>query len=183
MRAHTTDLPGVMLLEPTVFEDDRGHFFEAYTERAFAELTGIDETFVQDNQSRSHRGVLRGLHYQLEPRSQGKLVRTIHGSIWDVAVDLRRSSASFLSWCGYEISSTNRRQLWIPPGFGHGFVALTEYADVLYKTTDFYAPEFDRSLRWNDPAVGIDWPVDGLRVQTSEKDRTAPLLADADVFE
>jgi dTDP-4-dehydrorhamnose 3,5-epimerase len=179
-----TDLAllGLLIYEPAVFGDDRGFFYEAWNRRAFAEATGEDPEFVQDNHSRSVAGVLRGIHYQLEPHSQGKLVRAAIGRIWDVAVDLRRSSPTFGQWVGVELSEENHKQLWIPPGFGHGFLVLSEVADVLYKATDYYAPALDRSLRWNDPTLGIDWPVDGAEPVLSAKDAAAPFLEDAEVF-
>lgn len=181
MLARPTDLPDVLILEPRVFEDDRGFFFESYNARAFAEATGLDPRFVQDNHSRSLRGVLRGLHYQVPPHAQGKLVRAVSGRIWDVAVDLRRSSPTFGRWVGVELDDRSPRQLWVPPGFAHGFVVLSDFADVLYKTTDFYAPECDRSVLWNDPEIGIEWPLDGEPV-LSPKDAGAPGLRDAEVF-
>lgn len=181
VRAEPTDIPGVVILEPRVFEDERGFFFESYNDRAFAEATGLDPRFVQDNHSRSLRGVLRGLHYQVPPHAQGKLVRAVSGRIWDVAVDLRTSSPTFQQWVGVELDDESPRQLWIPPGFGHGFVVLSEFADVVYKTTDYYAPDCDRSLRWDDPEIGIEWPLDGEPV-LSPKDAAAPGLREAEVF-
>ena len=176
-------LPGVLVIEPTVFGDDRGFFMESWNRRSFAEETGLDVSFVQDNHSRSVGGVLRGIHYQLAPCAQGKLVRVAAGSVWDVAVDLRRSSPAFGRWVGVELSAANHKQLWIPPGFGHGFLVLGESADVLYKATAHYAPDYDRSLRWDDPRLGIDWPLDGVAPILSGKDAGAPLLDDADVFD
>lgn len=170
----------VVLVEPRVFTDERGLFFESWNARTHRSLVG-GATFVQDNQSRSRRGVLRGLHYQLPPHAQGKLVRCIGGAIWDVAVDVRRGSPSFGGWVGYELSEDNHHQLWIPPGFAHGFVALTEPADVLYKATGFYEPTSERSIAWDDPQLAIDWPLDGAPV-LSDKDAAAPLLDDAEQF-
>jgi dTDP-4-dehydrorhamnose 3,5-epimerase len=170
----------VQLIEPDVFEDQRGFFSESWNRERFAAGVGEDIDFVQDNHSRSARGVLRGLHYQLPPRPQGKLVRVLVGSIWDVAVDIRRSSESFGAWVGMELSAANHRQLWIPPGFAHGFLALTE-ADVIYKVTEYYSREHDRSLRWDDPDIGIEWPLDEKPI-LSDKDADAPLLRDAEVF-
>ena len=174
-----TALPGVKLIEPNVFGDDRGFFLESWNARAFADA-GIDAAFVQDNHSRSVRGVLRGLHYQIvEP--QGKLVRVVSGAVFDVAVDIRRSSAHFGSWVGAELSADNKRSLWVPPGFAHGFIVLSETADLTYKCTTYYALAYDRSIAWNDPAIGIDWPLIGAP-QLSAKDAAAPRLADAEVF-
>ncbi|MCX7945904.1 MAG: dTDP-4-dehydrorhamnose 3,5-epimerase [Hydrogenophilus sp.] len=182
MKAVETALPGVLILEPKVFSDERGYFFESFREERFAEIVGRSVRFVQDNESRSRRGTLRGLHYQVPPRAQGKLVRCVEGAIFDVAVDLRRSSATFGKWFGVELSDNNRRQLWIPEGFAHGFLALTEFARVLYKTTDYYAPECDRVVAWNDPVLGIEWPSLGGEFLLSEKDRTAPFLSAAELF-
>ena len=177
-----TLLPDVIAMTPPMFEDDRGFFFESFNMREFEAIVGTSVTFVQDNHSRSARHVLRGLHYQLPPHAQGKLVRCGTGAVFDVAVDIRRSSRTFRQWVGMELSAANRRQLWIPPGFAHGFVALTEGAELLYKTTDFYARECDRSIRWNDPDIGIKWPV-GLDPVTSVKDSEAPGLAHAEIFD
>jgi dTDP-4-dehydrorhamnose 3,5-epimerase len=174
-----TPLPGVLLIEPQLFGDERGFFMESWNRRAFASR-GLDLEFVQDNHSRSARGVLRGLHYQVhEP--QGKLVRVVSGAVFDVAVDLRRSSPNFGRWVGYELSADNKRMLWVPPGFGHGFLVLSETADFLYKTTAYYAPQWDRGVRWNDPDIGIDWPLDGAPT-LSAKDEAAPWLRDAEVY-
>jgi dTDP-4-dehydrorhamnose 3,5-epimerase len=181
VKAERTPLPGVYLLEPTVYEDARGHFFETFQAETFAGLVGYRWDFVQDNQSRSKRGVVRGLHYQIR-RPQGKLVRAISGEIYDVAVDLRKHSPTFGKWFGAVLSAENRKALWIPPGFAHGFQALSETADVLYKTTDTYAKEFDRTLRWNDPALGIDWPILDRPI-LSEKDAAGTDWARADKFD
>jgi dTDP-4-dehydrorhamnose 3,5-epimerase len=175
---HQTELPGVLLLEPRVFGDDRGFFLESWNAKTFADA-GLDLDFVQDNHSRSAHGVLRGLHYQLK-NPQGKLVRVTSGAVFDVAVDLRRSSPHFGKWVGYELSEANKRMLWVPPGFGHGFVVTSESADFLYKCTELYDPTDDRGVRWDDPAIGIDWPVTAPAL--SAKDAAAPLLADAQVF-
>jgi len=180
MNVIPTTLPGVLILEPKVFGDDRGFFYESYNERRFAELTGAQTAFVQDNHSKSARGVLRGLHYQIR-QTQGKLVRVVAGEVFDVAVDLRRASATFGRWTGVVLSAENRRQLWVPAGFAHGFVVTSESAEFLYKTTDYWAPEHERAVRWDDPAIGIDWPLAGAPV-LSAKDAAAPLLADAEVF-
>jgi dTDP-4-dehydrorhamnose 3,5-epimerase len=156
MHVVPTEIPGVVILEPKVFGDDRGFFFESFNARTFAAAIGTDVTFVQDNHSRSRRGVLRGLHYQVE-RPQGKLVRVVAGVIFDVAVDIRRGSPTFGRWTGVELSADTKRQLWVPPGLAHGFVVQSETAEVLYKTTDYYAPEHERTLRWDDPDLAIDW--------------------------
>jgi dTDP-4-dehydrorhamnose 3,5-epimerase len=174
-----TALPEVKLIEPKVFGDDRGFFLESWNARTFAEA-GIDGAFVQDNHSRSSAGVLRGLHYQLV-RPQGKLVRVVSGRAFDVAVDIRRSSPSFGRWVGFELSALNKHMLWIPPGFAHGFLALEDGTDFLYKCTDYYAPEHDRSILWSDPRIGIEWPLDGAAPSLSTKDSAAPLLAEAEL--
>ena len=176
-----TALPDVLLLEPKVFGDARGFFFESFNARDFAQATGLKVDFVQDNHSKSGHGVLRGLHYQIR-HPQGKLVRVVQGEVFDVAVDLRRASPTFGRWVGERLSAENHRQLWIPPGFAHGFVVLSDSAEFLYKTTDYWFPEHERSLRWNDPALAIDWRVQGQPLLAA-KDAAAPLLRDAEVFE
>jgi dTDP-4-dehydrorhamnose 3,5-epimerase len=181
MKVTPSDLPDVLLIEPRVFGDDRGFFMESWNARSFRQATGLDVDFVQDNHSFSTRHVLRGIHYQVV-RPQGKLVRVVTGSVFDVAVDLRRSSPTFGRWVGFELSAGNKRQMWIPPGFGHGFVVLSESADFLYKTTDYWIGEHDRSLRWNDPAVGIGWPLQGEPILAA-KDAAAPLLGAAETFD
>ncbi|MDW8468758.1 MAG: dTDP-4-dehydrorhamnose 3,5-epimerase [Burkholderiales bacterium] len=180
MRVLTAEIPGVLLIEPRVFSDARGFFFESYNRRAFREATGLDVEFVQDNHSRSAKNVLRGLHYQVR-QPQGKLVRVVAGEIFDVAVDLRRSSATFGRSVCVRLSAESKRMLWIPPGFAHGFLVLSEAADVLYKTTDYYAPEDERTLAWDDPALAIPWPLAGAPL-LSEKDRRGVRLAEAEVF-
>lgn len=180
MNVLSTPLQGLLVLEPRVFGDDRGFFFESYNARRFAELTGVTAPFVQDNHSRSARNVLRGLHYQIQ-QAQGKLVRVTAGAVFDVVVDVRKSSPTFGQWYGTELSAENKRQLWIPAGFAHGFVVTSEAAEFLYKTTDYWAPEHERAILWNDPAIGIDWPLDGAPLM-SGKDQAGKLLADADVF-
>ncbi len=181
MRCISTIIPDVKILEPKVFGDARGFFMESFNEKVFRELTGVTLPFVQDNHSRSSRGVLRGLHYQVR-QPQGKLVRVVRGAVFDVAVDIRRASPSFGRWVGVELSEDNNRQLWVPPGFAHGFLVLTESADFLYKTTDYYAPEHERCLLWNDPAVGVQWPtVDGAPL-LSGKDQAGLTLDRAEVF-
>jgi dTDP-4-dehydrorhamnose 3,5-epimerase len=181
MKAIPTNLPEVMIIEPKVFGDERGFFFESFNAKKFAELTGVDVEFVQDNHSLSAKNILRGLHYQIK-QAQGKLVRVVTGEVFDVAVDIRKSSPRFGQWTGVILSAENQRQLWIPPGFAHGFVVLSDKAEFLYKTTDYWAPEYERSLQWNDPAIGIEWPLQGEPVM-SAKDQQGKLLADAEVFE
>lgn len=173
-------IPDVLIIQPKVFGDARGFFFESYNAQAFAQATGLSLNFVQDNHSRSAKGVLRGLHYQIR-QSQGKLVRVVRGSVFDVAVDLRRSSSTFGRWVGVELSEDNHRQLWVPPGFAHGFVVTSESADFLYKTTDYYAPEYERCIVWNDPAIAIQWPLDSAPA-LSAKDQQGVLLAQAEVY-
>jgi len=176
-------LRGLVLLVPSVFEDSRGFFAESYNRDRFRQTTGTNPEFVQDNHSRSIKGVLRGLHYQLPPMDQGKLVRVIRGAVLDVAVDIRRSSPTFGEWVSTELSGRNHRQLWVPPGFAHGFLTLTDSADLLYKVTEYYSPEHDRCVRWDDPDIGIDWPDVGIAPLLSPKDADAPLLRDAEIFE
>lgn len=180
MKATPTAIPEVLVIEPKVFGDARGFFLESWNARAFREATGVEASFVQDNHSRSARGVLRGLHYQLR-QPQGKLVRVVRGAVFDVAVDLRRSSPSFGRWVGVELGEDNHRQLWVPPGFAHGFLVLSESADFLYKTTDYYAPEHERCIAWNDPDLAIAWPA-GITPSLSDKDSRGLPLARADVF-
>jgi dTDP-4-dehydrorhamnose 3,5-epimerase len=170
-----TTLPGVLILEPSLHGDARGHFTETYNSRDFARETGVAPVFVQDNQSRSARGVLRGMHYQVV-KPQGKLVRVVRGTIYDVVVDVRRSAPTYGQWEGVELSEENRRQLWVPAGFGHGFLVTSESADVAYKVTDFWYPEHDRGFRWDDPAIGIRWPLDGPPTLAA-KDAAAPPLS------
>lgn len=183
MKVTRTELPEVLVIEPKVFGDERGFFMESFNQRAFNEAVGYEVSFVQDNHSRSSKGVLRGLHYQLPPHAQGKLVRVVSGAVFDVAVDMRRSSPNFGKWVGEELSAINHRQLWIPPGFAHGFLVLSETADFLYKTTDYYAPQAEGAVRWDDARIGIEWPLTGAEVQLSAKDSTAPDLAGAAAFE
>ena len=180
MQIQTTAIPDVLILEPTVFGDDRGFFYESFNQKRFAELTGITRSFVQDNHSKSAKGVLRGLHYQIQ-QPQGKLVRVTAGAVFDVTVDLRKNSPTFGRWAGVVLSAANKRQLWIPEGFAHGFLVTNDNTEFLYKTTDYWAPEFERSILWNDPAIGIDWPLDSEPL-LSGKDKAATLLANADVF-
>jgi dTDP-4-dehydrorhamnose 3,5-epimerase len=180
MQIIATSISDVLIVEPEVFGDDRGFFFESFNQREFTELTGQAVTFVQDNHSRSVKNVLRGLHYQIN-RPQGKLVRVVEGEVYDVAVDLRKSSSTFGKWVGVYLSAKNKRQLWIPPGFAHGFVVTSESAEFLYKTTDYWAPEFERSILWNDPAIGIEWPFCG-EPMLSAKDKAAVPLHQAEVY-
>lgn len=174
-----TEIPAVLVLEPRVFGDARGFFYESYNRRAMTEA-GIPDDFVQDNHSRSAKGVLRGLHYQIQ-NTQGKLVRVISGSVYDVAVDLRKSSPTFGQWVGMELSAENKRMAWIPPGFAHGFLVTSAAAEFLYKTTDYWTPQFERSLLWNDPALGITWPVEG-EPTLAAKDAAGLPLAQCEVF-
>ena len=181
MEAVKTSLQDVLIFEPKVFGDTRGFFFESFNARRFAELTGITTPFVQDNHSRSQKGVLRGLHYQIR-QPQGKLVRVVAGDVYDVAVDLRRSSPDFGKWTGITLSAENKRIVWIPAGFAHGFVVLSDSAEFLYKTTDYWAPQHERCIRWNDSSLAIDWPVSG-NVLVSAKDAQGVAFADAEVFD
>ena len=180
MRATPTAIPEVLILEPKVFGDDRGFFFESFNARAFEQATGFKREFVQDNHSKSAKNVLRGLHYQIQ-NPQGKLVRVVQGEVFDVAVDLRKSSKTFGQWVGHILSAENKKQLWVPEGFAHGFLVLSQTAEFLYKTTDYYSPEHERSLLWNDPTLGIDWPLDGPPILAA-KDATAKPLAEAECF-
>jgi dTDP-4-dehydrorhamnose 3,5-epimerase len=178
-----TAIEGMLILEPKVFGDPRGFFMESYNARAFNEALGFEVHFVQDNHSRSARGVLRGLHYQLPPYAQGKLVRVTQGEVFDVAVDMRRSSPSFGRWVGVSLSGSNHRTVWLPPGLAHGFLVTGEGADFLYKTTDYYAPQAERCVRWNDPALGIDWPVLHKAPLLTARDATAPMFAESPHFD
>lgn len=175
-------IPDVVLIEPKVFGDDRGFFFESFNQRAFNEATGTQHTFVQDNHSRSSRGVLRGLHYQVQ-QPQGKLVRVVQGSVFDVAVDIRKSSPTFGQWVGAELSSHNHHQLWVPPGFAHGFLVLSETAEFLYKTTDYYAPVHERCIAWDDASLAIDWPVGEAGPMVSTKDAQGSAWKAAELFD
>jgi len=184
LKVTPTSIPEVLLIEPRVFADARGFFFESFNQRAFEKAVGRSVNFVQDNHSLSSHGVLRGLHYQIV-QPQGKLVRVVRGEVFDVAVDLRKSSPTFGQWAGALLSAENKRQLWVPEGFGHGFLVLSEHAEFLYKTTDYYAPEHERSLLWNDPSIGIEWPLQSLAGAPvlSSKDAAAAALAQADTFD
>ena len=181
MNVISTAIPEVLIIEPKVFGDARGFFYESFNQQAFNEATGTNHKFVQDNHSRSSRGVLRGLHYQIQ-QPQGKLVRAARGAVFDVAVDVRKASPTFGKWVGVELSEDNHRQLWVPPGFAHGFVVLSESADFLYKTTDYYAPAYERSIAWNDPAIGIEWPL-SAEPSLSAKDQQGVALAQAELFD
>lgn len=180
MNVIRTEIPDVLIIEPKLFHDERGTLFESYNRRAFAQATGIDPTFVQDNRSLSKKNVLRGLHYQVA-NPQGKLVQVLQGEIFDVAVDVRRSSPTFGKWVGFTLSQTNRRIAWIPPGFAHGLLALTDNVDVLYKLTDFWSREHERAILWNDPQIGVTWPLKGAPI-LSPKDAGAASLAQAETF-
>jgi dTDP-4-dehydrorhamnose 3,5-epimerase len=180
MQVHKTDLPEVLIIEPRVFGDDRGFFYESFNQRRFQELTGLQSEFVQDNHSRSAKNVLRGLHYQIR-QPQGKLVRVVAGEVFDVAVDMRRASKTFGKWTGVVLSAENKRQMWIPEGYAHGFLVLSESAEFLYKTTDYYAPEYERAVRWNDPDIGVAWPLQGAPL-LSAKDKAALSLSEAETF-
>ncbi len=180
MKVTATTIPDVLLIEPKVFGDDRGFFFESFNQRQWQEHTGLDRLFVQDNHSLSGKGVLRGLHYQIR-QAQGKLVRVIMGEVFDVAVDLRRASATFGHWVGMVLSAENKKQLWIPEGFGHGFVVLSEAAEFLYRTTDYYAPEYERCIIWNDPELAIDWPLTEAPI-LSPKDAAGRAFRSAEVY-
>ena len=181
MNVIETEIPEVLLIEPKVFGDERGFFMESFNQRNFSEKTGVNMEFVQDNHSRSSQGVLRGLHYQIQ-QAQGKLLRATLGEIFDVAVDIRKNSPNFGKWVGYLLSAENKRQLWVPPGFAHGFFVVSETADVLYKTTDYYAPEYERSILWNDSEIGISWPINGIEVKLSQKDKDGTTLKEADLM-
>ncbi len=174
MKVTRTAIGGVLILEPRVFGDERGFFMETFSQRAFNEATGCEVSFVQDNHSRSARGVLRGLHYQRPPHAQGKLVRVTQGSVFDVAVDIRKGSPTCGHWVGVELSDQNHKQMWIPPGLAHGFLVTSDSADFLYKTTDYYAPHSEGCIRWDDPALGIEWPLHGVKPAISAKDAAAP---------
>jgi dTDP-4-dehydrorhamnose 3,5-epimerase len=180
MQIHKTEIPDVLIIEPTVFGDDRGFFYESFNAHRFAALTGVTKNFVQDNHSKSAKNVLRGLHYQIQ-RPQGKLVRVAAGEVFDVVVDIRKSSPTFGQWLGLTLSADNKRQLWIPEGFAHGFIVTSASAEFLYKTTDYWAPEYERCILWNDPDIGVQWPTDSEPI-LSGKDLNGILLKDAEVF-
>ena len=176
MKVTRTAIEGVLILEPAVFGDKRGFFLESFNQRVFDDLVGHHVTFVQDNHSRSNKGVLRGLHFQREPHAQGKLVRVAQGSVFDVAVDIRKGSPTYGRWVGVELSVQNQKQMWIPPGLAHGFLVTSASADFLYKATAYYAPQAEGSIRWDDPDLAIEWPLNGIQLALSTKDASAPLL-------
>ncbi|MDX7991989.1 dTDP-4-dehydrorhamnose 3,5-epimerase [Xenorhabdus littoralis] len=182
MNVIKTTIPDVLIFEPKVFGDERGFFFESFNQKIFEEAVGRSVTFVQDNHSKSSKGVLRGLHYQLAPYAQGKLVRCIAGEVFDVAVDIRKSSPTFGQWVGIHLSADNKRQFWLPEGFAHGFLTLSDTAEFLYKTTDYYTPQYEGSIMWNDEQLAIDWPLE-IAPQLSPKDQTAPAFTNAQCFE
>jgi dTDP-4-dehydrorhamnose 3,5-epimerase len=182
MKVTPATIPDVLVIEPKVFGDSRGFFYESFNQEAFNKATGLDVQFVQDNHSRSSKGVLRGLHYQLPPFAQGKLVRCTRGAVWDVAVDIRKSSPTFGKWAGIELTEDNHKQFWIPPGFAHGFIVLSDTADFLYKTTAFYAPSHDRCIAWNDATLAVQWPCTNLAPQLSPKDLAGAMFTLADTF-
>lgn len=181
MNVTPTSIPDVLIIEPTVFGDDRGFFFESFNQKLWQEKTGIEREFVQDNHSRSNRGVLRGIHYQIG-QPQGKLVRVVIGEVYDVAVDLRRNSPTFGKWIGEYLSAENKKQIWVPEGFGHGFLVLSDVAEFLYRTTDYYAPEEERCIAWNDPDLNIKWPLKGAPI-LSQKDSEGVAFKEADVYD
>jgi dTDP-4-dehydrorhamnose 3,5-epimerase len=181
MQIRQLSIPDVILFEPKVFGDDRGFFFESFNKKVFEEATGLNKEFVQDNHSKSAKGVLRGLHYQLPPKAQGKLVRVVQGEVFDVAVDVRKNSPTFGLWVGEILSAENKKQMWIPEGFAHGFVTLSDTAEFLYKTTDYYSPAHERSIAWNDPTIAIDWAISGTPL-LSAKDSVAPLFETVEIF-
>ena len=181
MEIKSSAIPDLLILEPRVFKDDRGFFFESFNAHLFAEATGLKVDFVQDNHSKSKKNVLRGLHYQLTPKAQGKLVRVIHGEVFDVAVDVRRSSKTFGHWVGIFLSAENKKQVWIPPGFAHGFLTLSETAEFLYKTTEYYSPESERCIRWDDPHISINWPLNSMP-EISQKDKQGQPFFESELF-
>ncbi len=181
MKVTETKIPGLLIIEPRIFGDERGFFFESFNEKSFAEATGVKPCFVQDNHSKSAKGVLRGLHYQLPPKAQGKLVRVIHGEVFDVAVDIRKDSPTYGQWVDEVLSADNKKQLWIPPGFAHGFLTLSDTAEFLYKTTDYWSPEHERAIRWNDATLKIDWPLNGLTPQLAAEDAAAVACSAAEI--
>ena len=181
MKAIPLTIPDIIIFEPKIFRDDRGFFFESFNQNDFEKIAGFSPTFVQDNHSKSTKGVLRGLHYQLHPKAQGKLIRTIQGEIFDVVVDIRKDSPTFGQWHGEVLSADNKKQLWIPIGFAHGFLTLSDTAEILYKTTDFYAPDFERCIAWNDSEIGIDWPLNRAP-QLSQKDMHGLSLRQSEYF-
>jgi len=182
MKVTALSIPEILLIEPEVFKDERGLFFESFNQRNFEKMTNLFPIIVQENHSKSIKGTLRGLHYQLPPKAQDKLVRVIRGEIYDVAVDIRKGSLTFGKWVGEKLSEENKKQIWIPKGFAHGFLALSEIAEVIYKTTDYYAPKYERCIRWDDPKLSIDWNLKGLNLLLSNKDKKAELIQNLQVF-
>ena len=182
MKVTTLSIPDIFLIEPTVFRDDRGFFFESFNQADFKKETNLAPIFVQENHSRSNKVVLRGLHYQLPPKAQDKLVRVVNGEIFDVVVDIRKGSSTFGKWIGEILTDKNKKQIWIPKGFAHGFVVLSEIAEVTYKTTDYYAPQYERCIRWDDPKLSIDWNLKGLNPLVSNKDKKGVLLQNAEII-
>ena len=182
MQVIETKIPGLLIIEPKVFGDERGFFFESFNEKAFNEATGVSPRFVQDNHSKSVKGVLRGLHYQLPPKAQGKLVRVVQGEVFDVAVDIRKGSPTYGQWVGDVLSADNKKQLWIPPGFAHGFLTLSDTAEFLYKTTDYWSPEHEQAILWNDETLKIEWPLNGETPQLAAKDAAAAALSAAEIL-
>ena len=183
MKVTTLSIPDILLIEPTVFRDDRGFFFESYNQEDFEKRANLAPIFVQENHSRSTKGVLRGLHYQLPPKSQDKLVRVVKGEILDIVVDIRKSSSTFGKWTGETLSEKNKKQIWIPKGFAHGFLVLSEIAEVIYKTTDYYAPQYECCIRWDDPKLSIDWNLKGVNLLLSKKDKKGELIQNSKVFD
>lgn len=181
MKVTKTKIAGLLIIEPKVFGDERGFFFESYNEKAFNEATGVSPRFVQDNHSKSVKGVLRGLHYQLPPKAQGKLVRVVQGEVFDVAVDIRKGSPTYGQWVGEILSDDNKKQLWIPPGFAHGFLTLSDTTEFLYKTTDYWSPEHERAILWNDTTLKIDWPLHGIEPTLAAKDAAAVTFKAAEI--
>ena len=181
MKVIETKIPGLLIIEPRVFGDERGFFFESFNEKAFAEATGAAPNFVQDNHSKSAKGVLRGLHYQLPTKAQGKLVRVVQGEVFDVAVDIRKDSPTYGQWVGEVLSADNKKQLWIPPGFAHGFLTLSDTAEFLYKTTDYWSPEHERAIVWNDETLDIQWPLSGMQPTLAAKDAAAVAFSEAEI--
>jgi len=183
MKVTALSIPDILLIEPKVFRDERGFFFESFNQAEFEKETNLSPVFVQDNHSRSIKGVLRGLHYQLPPKSQDKLVRVVQGEIFDVVVDIRKSSSTFGKWIGIKLSETNKKQIWIPKGFAHGFLVLSEIAEVIYKTTDYYAPQYESCIRWDDPKLSINWNFKGVNLLLSTKDKKGELIQNSKVFD
>ena len=183
MKAISSTIPGVILLEPKVFCDSRGYFFESFNQKTFEEAIGLSPRFVQENHSKSTKSVLRGLHYQLPPKTQDKLVRVIQGEIFDVVVDIRKRSSTFGHWVGEMLSDNNKKQIWVPKGFAHGFVVLSENAEIVYKTTDYYAPDYERCILWNDPKLNIDWGLMGIKPTLSNKDKKGDLIHNSEIID